>query len=708
MTEVEEGTTYKLGEILVKEGWIPIDAVQRVLDIQRESNYISSSARKYQPFGQICVDLKLITREELRTILRKHQKSIRLGDLLIKMRLITAKDLEKALKRQESKPDMRLGEILLEHEALSEVELVEALSMQWDIPIILPALELIDVSLLDGMDLKYMVESGFLPVSASEDEVMVIMADPNDFNLINYLEMHYGKKISRAIGPASAMRQALKSYYLDRKARLEKARQQSQQASKKASEDAPDFSGSSFSGVSLYGGEEEEEAPKEEAPKGPEVLEDTLIVGGVSLASKDAEPAHKQQQGMLNYLIKNALLDQATAIHIEPQGAFLRVRYRIDGVLTQKTSLPANLGNPMVARLKQITALNPDAQDLPQRNRVQASFNDQAMELSIATYPGVHGETMVLTLRQKQSNSRAVPMNLEQTGCSPLSLWRLKKALSKPGGLVFFSGPARSGKTTTAYAALNALNLLTCSIATAESPIEQTLTGITQGNWTPESGVTYPEMIRSMSFLDPDILMVSEVDTPETLEAVVELALGGAKVITSFSSFDTMGTLLRLSALGLNNFLIASSNVTLVSQRLVRKLCPQCKQEDHPHEDYLKFLGLSQVDPEAAKVGHPRGCQACNQLGYVGQTAIHEILVINDAIREAILENAPAAHIRNLARTDGRLISMAEDGYAKAVAGITTLAEVQRVAFINEYDSQQGRSAEEILAACSAQNQEFL
>lgn len=707
MTEAEEQKEYKLGEILVKEGWIPIDAVQRVLDIQRESNYISSSARKYQPFGQICVDLKLITREELRTILRKHKKSIRLGDLLIKMRLITEKDLEKALKVQESKPGMRLGEILLRQDALSEVELVEALSMQWDIPIILPALELIDISLLEGMDLKYMVESGFLPVSATEDEVMVIMADPNDYNLINYLEMHYGKKVARAIGPSSAMRQALKSYYLDRKARLEKARQQAQKTNQPEVEDVADYNSSNFSGVSLYGGDEEEEA-KEEAPKGPEVLEDTLIVGGVSLASKDADPAHKQQQGMLNYLIKNALLDNATAVHIEPQGAFLRVRYRIDGVLTQKTSLPANLGNPMVARLKQITALNPEAQDQPQRNRVQASFNDQAMELSIATYPGVHGETMVLTLRQKQNSARSTLMNLEQTGCSPLSLWRLKKALSKPGGLVFFSGPARSGKTTTAYAALNALNLLTCSIATAESPIEQTVNGITQGNWTPESGMTYPEMIRSMSYLDPDILMVSEVDSPETLEATVELALGGAKVITSFTSFDTMGTLLRLSSLGLNNFLIASSNVTLVSQRLVRKLCPECKQEDFPQADYLKFLGLANIEPEAAKVGIPRGCKTCNQLGYIGQTAIHEILIINDAIREAILENAPAAHIRNLARTDGRLVSMAEDGYTKAVAGLTTLAEVQRVAFINEYDSQHARSAEDILAACNAEDSEFL
>lgn len=733
----------QIGESLHASGLLSAQHIERVLEKQREMKQMSG---QHYLFGEVCVELEYLSHEELREFLQSHpQHSIRLGELLVLKRNLSSADLERVLKAQDSQKH-RLGELLLQMQLISETELVEALSAQLSVPIMQPVLELMDTALLEGLDLKYCYTQGILPISATETTVTVIMNSPNDPESRRYLAEHFDKKLMVMIGPRSEMHNTLKAIHKERKSESRAIRMDD--IDPYEGEDDPATSG--VSGISLYSdGEAEDEPPlrffgsltvdddgdhdgddenesqddaplaedaskqekqKKVSPKAPppepEVKDDTLIVGGVSLSSSHSE--YKQQEGMLNYLINSALQEQASNIHIEPQGAFIRVRYRINGVLHQKTSLPANLGNPMVARLKQITSLNPDSQNQPQRNRVQASYNDKEFELSIATYPSVFGEAMVLSLRQKQGANRAVLMNLEQAGFSPLNLWRFKKVLSKPGGLVIVTGPVRSGKTVTVYAALSALNLLTRSIATAESPIEQTLTGVTQGNWTPESGLSFPEMIQAMSYLDSDVLMVSEIDSPETLEATVELAQGGAKVITSYPSFDTMGALMRLNAQGLQSFLIASSNLTVVSQRLVRKICPHCKQEDYPHKDALNLLGLVQVEAEENKVAMPKGCEQCNQLGYLGQTAIHEVLVINDAIREAILDEQPAAKIRNLARTDGKLMSMAEDGYAKCVVGMTSLAEVQRVAFINEYDSQYARSGADIMKICKAQEQEYL
>lgn len=733
----------KLGEMLASQGLIPEDSIQKVLDLQAKS--------PHKLFGRCCIELGLISSDALQTFIKKHRRSIRIGDLLVKRQELSPEALEQALEQQRTQPDKRLGEILLEQKVITEDVLVEALSLQWDLPILTQKLKVEPLSLLDGLDLRLAHESALIPLARGEQGVTVAMFNPNDMNALFYLESHYDAKIRRGLAPASAVRAVLKSSYHQRKAELDAERKARSAAPVPAPEAKPDlsklfeaapepaeapeetipemdfrigFSGdiqpesedddrfSSLPALGFYGEEEDdaEAGPDmptpfveaavpepEPEPEAPVITEDSLIVGGVSLTS--GQSGYKQQEGMLNYLIKNALLDRASAIHLEPQGQFIRIRYRIDGVLNQKTALPATLGNPMVSRLKQICALNPENITLPQRNRVQASFNDQELELGIATYPDRFGETMVLNLRPKQSAKEMSFFNLDQAGFSPLNLWRFKKTLSQPGGLVIVTGPARAGKTSTVYAALNQLNLLTRSIATAESPIEMNISGISQGNWTPQSGIPFADMIRAMSHLDTDVMMISELDSPETLEAAVELALGGAKLLTTYPSFDTMGALYRLRTQGLESLLVASGRLTLVSQRLVRRLCPDCSQQETPNRDLLQLLGLP-AEAAAKKVWGPRGCDKCHQLGYLGQTLLHEILNVTDSIREALLNQESAGRIRAIARQEAQLVSMAEDGYYKAVEGITTLSEVQRVAELNEYDARSPRSVEDLLAIC--------
>lgn len=427
-----------------------------------------------------------------------------------------------------------------------------------------------------------------------------------------------------------------------------------------------------------------------------EEASDTLIVGAYGLAQ--AASPYRQEEGMLNYLIKGALSDGATAIYLEPQDKYLRVRFRVDGVLQQKTALPQNLAAVMLGRLKLLCELDPGNSATPQRNRVQAGFNETELELSVATYPSVWGESLALSFRYKQDALSSPPLQIDSIGLSPLNLARIQGLLGRPGGLLLVTGPARAGKTTTLYAACHYLNVLSQLIVTAESPVERLLTGILQGNWTPGSGESFAEMIRSMGYMNPEVMMVSAFENPETVAAGIELALGGAKLMAAYQSFDTMGALQRLAGQGLDSFLVASGELALLSQRLVRKLCPHCKRELPASREGLDRLGLTAVQPEAFMLYGPRGCDACHHLGYSGQLAIHELLVINESLRQALIEHRPAAALRELAR--GRLISMVEDGYAKAVEGLTSLAELQRVAFVNEYDSATPMPAEKIVALC--------
>ncbi|PIQ27470.1 hypothetical protein COW36_13710 [bacterium (Candidatus Blackallbacteria) CG17_big_fil_post_rev_8_21_14_2_50_48_46] len=712
--------SFKLGELLVKEGYLTTDALAKVLEIQKEQKFISQSGKTYKPFGQICVELKLISPEELQRFLRKYNKRILLGELLVNMKVVRPAHVEQAVQIQEKIKGKKLGQILLEMQALNENQLVDALSVQLDVPRIIPSLELIDLSLLEKLELQFLTEKSVLPVHMQDERMTVVMEDPLDEATIRHIEKQFRCRVLPAIAPASALQGTLQEYLL---------RKQPVAAPPPPPEPPPiqaelpeNHAPSPLASISLYDAEvpdlyDTETSEKTvSAPAAPvssppaagvdSSAESTLTVGGVSLYASDAQ--RRQEETVVNFLFKNALKDRASDIHIEPQEKYLRIRYRIDGVLHHKTDLPQELAGPMMTRLKQLCALNPQNVLTHQRNRVKATLMDKQLELGVATYPSLWGETMVLNLQERQGTQQELLLNLERTGFSPLCLHRYQKLLNTPGGLIILTGPARSGKTSTLYASMNYLNEQNRSIITAENPIELTVPGTVQGGWSQERGDSFAEMIRSMSYLDPDILMVSELDAPETLAATVELALSGAKVLTSYAAFDATGALLRLASQGLEAYLIASSHVAVLSQRLVRRLCPHCKQSEVPTRETLDLLGLVTVEPDALPLWKPVGCAECSQHGYKGQVAIHELMVINEAIREAVLERKPAATIRGIARTEAKLVSMAEDGYFKATQGLTSLAEVKRVAFVNEYDSQTPWEAEEILAIARGEESEFL
>jgi type IV pilus assembly protein PilB len=657
----------KLGEILIKEGYLTTDALNKLLDMQKEQHYISSARKAYRPLGQMCVELKLITPDELQKVLRKHNKSILLGELLVNLSLIRPAQLEQALKTQKSALGLKLGEVLVEQGVISEAQLVDSLSLQLDVPRIFPSLDLVDRTLLDSFDERYLEEEECLPVHREGKTLTVLMVDPLNQRAIEYLEKISQCQIKPAIAPPSRLREVIQEYLEERR----QARLQPLQPL---------------------------------AAAAPPAAESSLKVGGVSVYTNTEQM--RQEEKVVQFLLKNAMKDRASDIHIEPQERGLRIRYRIDGVLHHKTDLPSELTAPMISRLKQLCGLD-DKRRTPQRNRMQATILDRQLELSMATYPSQWGETVTLGIKEQQGAAHELLFNLERTGFSPLYLRRYQQQLEQPGGLLIVTGPARSGKTTSLYASIRYLNEQNRSIITAENPIEHLIPGTVQGQWDPGYG-TFADHIRAMGYLDSDMMMVGEIDSPATLEASLELALSGAKVLTAYPAFDATGALLRLAGMGLESYLIASSHVTVLSQRLVRRLCPHCKVAIAPPPAAFFFsLGLVGIDPDGLQFWGPKGCEHCQQHGYQGMMAIHELLVINEAIREAILERKPAATIRGIARTEAKLVSMAEDGIYKALEGLTSPQEIQRVAFVNEYDSQTPWDAAEIQAICSGQEAEF-
>lgn len=690
---MSQSQTLKMGEILIREGYLTMDACQKVLQIQKEQGYISKSRKAYKPFGQICVELKLLSANELQRVLQKHQKRIRLGELLLNQGLIQERQLEKALERQ-GDTGKKLGQLLLEAGAINQNQLMDALALQLDLPRMTPDLDLIDMQLLKAFALDFYRDNGCLPLYCHDEELTVVMADPLNQELIKALQRQYRARICPALAPPEQIQAALDAFA---------AREAGTTSRAEPVSDAPQ--------AIVIGAESL--TPAEDGPAEPSPLTAaapppaSAATAGSPTPASGAAVVSDQALQVVDFLIKNALKERANALHIEPQQKHLRVRYRIDGVLHHKTDLPSHLAPRLSVGLKSLCGLDPAPGRRQQRARCQHLFQGQPLQLQLATYPSAWGESLVLEVAAENEQQDHL-LNLERIGFSPLNLLRYRHLLSEPGGLMILTGPARTGKSTTLYASVHDLNQRQRAIMTAEDSIERPVSGTIQAAYAPERDGHFADLIRAMGHLDPDVLMVSEIQNAETLEAIVELASGGAKVITAYLAFDATGAMLRLNRMGLNHYLIASSQLTVLSQRLVRKLCLHCRQPESPDPHLLRQLGLVDVDPNAHTYYRPVGCAQCQMHGFMGQTAIHELLHINEAIREAILAQHPAATIRGIARTEAKLVSMAEDGLYKAITGLTSLAEVQRVAFVNEYDLQTPWEAEEIEAICKGEVAEFI
>jgi len=377
---------------------------------------------------------------------------------------------------------------------------------------------------------------------------------------------------------------------------------------------------------------------------------------------------------IVNLILVQALKEKASDIHIEPFEKTLKLRYRVDGNLIEASSPPKSLQLPIASRIKILAGLDIAERRLPQDGRFRIRVSGKEVDLRISVLPTVFGEKIVIRLLDKGALSGSV----DQLGMDEYTLTQFKKAIDAPHGMILVTGPTGSGKTTTLYSVLQELNNPEYNIVTVEDPIEYQLVGINQVAVKADIGLDFAGALRSILRQDPDIVMIGEIRDNETADIAVKAALTGHQVLSTLHTNDAAGAISRLDDMGIEPFLISSSILLTCAQRLVRRICPNCKDEFKPEPEILAALGVDEAEAEETTFYHGVGCDRCKRRGYLGRAAIIEVLPVSETIRRLIIKRASAAVIKNQAVSEG-MKTLRMVGVDKAREGITTLEEVLRV-----------------------------
>lgn len=632
-----------IGELLIQEGLINREQLNGAIELQK-------SKKTYVPIGELLVARKFLSRPELQQVLKKYKKRLYLGELLVNLGHLTQEEVEAALEIQRIEKK-KLGTILIEHGYLTESNLISILSTQLGIPKIIPTPGLVDPSLLKGFNKAFLLKNECLPAYRDGEAITVIMSDPLSEEAIRMIEGILKGKVEPAIASPTEIQTGIKRIFDD--LRMQDI------ATDRSAKDA---------------------------------------TGRLTLGRAGAlDNVDENIVELFNFIISSAIADRATDIHIEPLENIVRVRYRVDGVLKHKTDIPLFLGATLASRIKAISNMEIDQLRKHQDGRLEVHAFNRRYDLRVATYASFNGESLSIRILPNQSNL----LDLEMLGFSAANLRVFRQIINIPSGIIMATGPTGSGKSTTVYAALRYLNSLDRKIVTVEDPVEYKIDGIIQGQINERSGLVYKNFLKSILRQDPDVVMIGEIRDEASAEAVIEMALSGHKVITTFHTEDTVAALLRMFATGVESFLISSTLMAVVAQRLVRVLCPSCKTRYQPtNEAFLAFESISPVEQYVHEFYSPAGCVKCDGTGYKSRTAISEILIINDPIRDAILNKMPYSTIRNIARESTGMVSLKEDGFYKAATGITSLEEVLRVVPYNESDAHLVRSSQDIVQLC--------
>ena len=559
-------------------------------------------------------------------------KAPALADVLVSSGQVTPEEMEAAL-REQAATGRPLADILGELGLVSEEDLIRALAAE-------VGMEFVDLNdwtfdptavtiLPEAMARRHQV----LPIGFRGEAPIVALANPSDVFALDDLRTLLGRDFKTVV---SSPRQVAE--YISRMYR--KDEETAEAARSAVSQSTPDQGGIELTDLHA-------------------VVEDAPIVKYVNL------------------ILRQALQERASDVHIEPSADDLRIRFRIDGVMHDITRSPKAIHGGVTTRLKVMASLDIAEHRIPQDGRISLSAGHRQVDLRVATLPTVHGEKVVMRVLDK-SNAM---LDLSDLGFLPTVKQRYEGAFRKPYGTILVTGPTGSGKSTTLYATLNALNNPERNLITVEDPVEYQLPGVNQVQVNPKAGLTFASTLRSILRSDPDIILVGEVRDRETAVIAIEAALTGHLVLSSLHTNDAAGTPMRLVEMGVEPFLVGSSLDCVVAQRLARQLCDNCNEEYEPTEEELAAFGWTEEDlpPQGApRFRRAVGCQACSRTGYRGRIALHELLLITEEIERSIITGASVADINRLGVEQG-MIPLRHDGLRKAALGLTSLEEVLRV-----------------------------
>ncbi|OGQ69054.1 MAG: hypothetical protein A2W73_01185 [Deltaproteobacteria bacterium RIFCSPLOWO2_12_55_13] len=580
---------------------------------------------------------------------KRASKKRGLGRLAVEAGLITDQQLSLAIYEQE-KTGKLLPDLLQELYGLGAETIQYLLAEDAGIERVDIARVRVDQEALKKVPSQFASEHKLLPISLSQNRLTVAMANPFDLATLDQLQFMTRLDIDARFAPESKIVEAIEKFYrgtVNGSAPAEKKEEKESYAS----------------------------VQEGEATIGPQVVR------------------------LVDALIGRAIREEATDIHVEPEEKSVGARFRVDGILHNRPNISKILQPAVITRIKIMANIDISENRVPQDGRISFPWEGRNYDLRVSTFPTIYGEKIVMRVLDKER----VILGLEQLGFSPSALAIFRKSIQRPNGIILVTGPTGSGKTTTLYSTLAFVNSTERNIMTLEDPVEYEIPDIHQSQINPKAGLTFASGLRAILRQDPDIILVGEMRDAETVDVAVRAALTGHLVFSTLHTNDAVGSIPRLLDMDVNPSLMASTFVAIIGQRLVRKVCPHCKEVTMPDESLLQLVGISrakqedrstfevfhQTDKQPVVVNrekqeitfyHGKGCTRCFQTGYRGRIGIFEILALSPAISQMIAQRSSAQAILQKAREEG-MTTMMEDGVEKAGQGVTTLEEVIRVAY---------------------------
>lgn len=556
---------------------------------------------------------------------------VRLGDLLVNAGAISEKQLQSALMEQQL-TNLRLGEILIKNGFLTERQLAEALSSQLKLPMVtlaryrpmIEALRMVPENVARRLDL--------LPLAVLDNNrLFIAMADPLNIISIDEVRMLTGMEVDVGVAIPSEIRRDMDSFY------------------------------------SVRGNVDDAIVEIVDMSAAEEMRRD---FDAAAEASVDDAPVVK----LVNGLLDQAVRESASDLHIEPFEKSSRVRYRVDGNLFDALDFPRNLHPAVISRLKIMANMDISEKRRPQDGRILLKFQERKVDLRVSSLPTVFGEKMVMRVLDQASSA----VGLERIGLLEEDRGLLDGIINRPYGMMLVTGPTGSGKSTTLYSVLERINEPESNLITVEDPVEYMIPGINQVQINEKAGLTFADALRSILRQDPDKIMVGEIRDTETAQLAVRAALTGHLVLSTLHTNDAPSAVIRLNDMGVAPFLISSSVIGVIAQRLVRKLCPACKEAFEPGPNVCREYHI----PEGSRIYKAVGCEQCRWSGYKGRTAVFQMMTINDEIRRLIAEEAQAREIEDAALRNG-MRSLRDAGLLKVLEGVSSMEEVLQETTIN-------------------------
>ena len=562
----------------------------------------------------------------------------RIGQVLVDLGYIDEEQLELLLEEQAQRPNEKLGQIAIGLNMLNEDQLTQALAEQFSLPVVNISDLTIPPEVLAHLTEPMAQLYRAIPISFRNDVLTVAMCEPQNLSVRDELRNFLGYEVRVVVSTPREIDAALDRYYASDK------------------------------------GESVESIVQELASDKDLLAQAMAEEGGeLDLASAEALAESAPVRKLLNMVFLLGIKDHASDLHFEPFEDEFKIRIKADGTLYEMVPPPRHLASAITTRIKVMSNLDIAERRLPQDGRIWLMLSGVPIDFRVSVLPTMFGESVVCRILDKS----VISLDLNNVGMSPELMSQFRDVIKRPNGIVLVTGPTGSGKTTTLYAALSELNVITEKLMTTEDPVEYDIDGIIQMPIDAEIGNTFAQCLRSILRQDPDKVLVGEIRDRETAEIAVQASLTGHLVFSTLHTNDAPNTITRLRDMGIPEFLITATLQAILAQRLVRRICTKCREEYQPSEGLLEDLGLSRADIRGKKFYQGAGCVACNNTGFKGRTAIHEFLMMNEEIRDLVLRNESSAKVREAAQRNG-MTTLREAGLKKVFEGITTIEEVIR------------------------------